>query len=432
MSNAEVTKVKQNYSIVGNSLKLEAAVNRALVVAPYNQSVLVIGESGVGKEFFPKIIHDNSPRKRRKYIAINCGAIPEGTIDSELFGHVKGAFTDATNDRKGYFEEANGGTIFLDEVAELPMTTQARLLRVLENGEFIKVGSSAVQKTDVRIVAATNVNLDAAIKEGRFREDLYYRLSTVRIDVPALRERGDDILMLAQNFVNNFLLTYNINEYIEFSEEAKRFILTYRWPGNVRQLKNVMDQVAMFHAGETVSAEAIRELVPDAAVTSQSLVSAGSIARNSTERDFMLKMIFGMRNEIDDLRAKLQQYEKVAGRPNFAKYDSEPDASRTIGKIVDMNQEPAVRKPSGNFYDYESGELLEKEENYVQDISLEEQKDEDDEVFAKGKSLEEIEKEAIRVSLHRNNNNRRKTALELQISERNLYRKINEYNLDDK
>lgn len=425
MTPADLKRVKQTYSIVGNSLKLEAAVNRALVVAPYNQSVLVIGESGVGKEFFPKIIHDNSPRKSKKYIAIYCGAIPEGTIDSELFGHVKGAFTDATTDRRGYFEEANGGTIFLDEVAELPMTTQARLLRVLENGEFIKVGSSEVKKTNVRIVAATNVNLEAAIREGRFREDLFYRLSTVRIDVPALRERGEDILMLAQNFVNNFLITYNIDEGIGFSDEAKRLVLRYSWPGNVRQLKNVMEQIAMFHAGETVTSEAIRELLPDVTETSQSLVSTNSVARNSTEREFMLKMIFGMRNEIDDLRAKLEEYEQ-----NVHDGAAKVKSNTVLNKFsIDTSKVEESRAYPDSYYDYISGEPVTKESNEIQDVSIIEQKEEE-EMIMKGKSLEEIEKEAIRASLKRNKKNRRKTAQELQISERNLYRKISEYGLE--
>ncbi len=247
----EVQLARQRYGIIGNSPALMEAVGRAVQVAPIDLSVLVTGESGTGKEFFPKIIHGFSPRKHAKYIAVNCGAIPEGTIDSELFGHEKGAFTGAVATRKGYFEEADGGTLFLDEVAELPLTTQARLLRVLESGEFIKVGSSTVQRTNVRIVAATNVDMPKAIAEGRFREDLYYRLSTVSISVPPLRDRGTDIILLTRKFAADFAERYTMPR-ISFDDEARSMLMTYRWPGNVRQLKNVVEQLSLFYAGDTV------------------------------------------------------------------------------------------------------------------------------------------------------------------------------------
>ena len=249
----EVLRVKQRYSIIGNAPALINAVQRALQVAPIDLSVLIIGESGSGKEFFPNIIHDFSARKHSKYIAVNCGAIPEGTIDSELFGHEKGAFTGAISSRKGYFEEADGGTIFLDEVAELPLTTQARLLRVLESGEYIKVGSSEVQKTNIRVVAATNKNMLQAVSEGKFREDLYYRLSTVQINIPPLRDRGNDVLMLVRKFSNDFAEKYGTPA-VKFDEGANDAIMRYRWPGNVRQLKNVIEQVSLFEAGTTVDA----------------------------------------------------------------------------------------------------------------------------------------------------------------------------------
>jgi len=258
---SEVEKAKQRFSIIGNSTLLLRAIERAVKVAPIDLSVLVTGESGSGKEFFPKIIHQFGSRKHKKYIAVNCGAIPEGTIDSELFGHEKGSFTGAISARKGYFEEADGGTIFLDEVAELPLTTQARLLRVLESGEFLKVGSSAVQKTDIRIVAATNVDLQKAVAKGKFREDLYYRLSTVQIQVPSLHDRGDDIILLARKFARDFSEKYMTSP-ITFGDDVRRLMLTYNWPGNVRQLKNVVEQLALFEAGQEVSREEMLELLP--------------------------------------------------------------------------------------------------------------------------------------------------------------------------
>lgn len=267
----DVILARQRYGIIGNSPLLMEAVSRAVRVAPIDLSVLVTGESGSGKEFFPKIIHGFSPRKHAKYIAVNCGAIPEGTIDSELFGHEKGAFTGAVATRKGYFEEADGGTLFLDEVAELPLTTQARLLRVLESGEFIKVGSSMVQRTNVRIVAATNVDMPKAIAEGRFREDLYYRLSTVSIAVPPLRDRGTDIVLLARKFAMDFAERYTMPR-VSLDDDARSMLMAYRWPGNVRQLKNVVEQLALFHAGENVGADTLRPYLPAASIDRKSVV----------------------------------------------------------------------------------------------------------------------------------------------------------------
>ena len=257
-----VQQAKARFGIVGTAPALTEAVSRALRVAPIDLSVLVTGESGSGKEFFPQIIHAFSPRKHSRYIAVNCGAIPEGTIDSELFGHEKGAFTGAVATRKGYFEEADGGTIFLDEVAELPLTTQARLLRVLESGEFMKVGSSTVQKTNIRVVAATNVDMLKAVREGRFREDLFYRLSTVQIQVPPLRDRGSDIALLARKFAADFAERYRM-EPIDISDSGRDALMAYRWPGNVRQLKNVVEQVALFHAGETVGEDTLKGYLPE-------------------------------------------------------------------------------------------------------------------------------------------------------------------------
>ena len=291
----EVQQAKSRFGIVGNAPALIAAVTRAIQVAPIDLSVLVTGESGSGKEFFPQIIHAFSPRKHNRYIAVNCGAIPEGTIDSELFGHEKGSFTGAVSARKGYFEEADGGTIFLDEVAELPLTTQARLLRVLESGEFLKVGSSTVQKTNIRVVAATNVNMLEAVEAGRFREDLYYRLSTVQIAVPPLRERGNDILLLARKFARDFSERYSMPA-ISFDDEARSDILHYRWPGNVRQLKNVVEQLALFHAGEEITAQMLAAYLPEKAMVYSPALQQPQTHSYDKEREILFNMIFRMQS----------------------------------------------------------------------------------------------------------------------------------------
>lgn len=301
----EVVRAKQRFGIVGNAPALNAAVRRAVMVAPIDLSVLITGESGTGKEFFPQIIHANSARKHAKYIAVNCGAIPEGTIDSELFGHEKGAFTGAVASRKGYFEEADGGTIFLDEVAELPLPTQARLLRVLESGEFMKVGSSTVQKTNIRVVAATNVDLPRAIAEGKFREDLFYRLSTVQISVPPLRERDNDIMLLARRFLSAFSEKYMTPE-VTFDDSARITMLRYRWPGNVRQLKNVVEQVALFEAGHTVNAETLAQYLPSGSAE-YTPARPGGEHSYEREREMLFNMIFNLRNRIDELTARLDE-----------------------------------------------------------------------------------------------------------------------------
>ena len=291
-----VQQVKLNLGIIGNSPRLNNAVEIALQIAPTNLSVLIFGESGVGKEAFSQIIHKNSVRKDKPYIAINCGAIPEGTIDSELFGHVKGSFTGAVGDRKGYFETVNGGTIFLDEVGELPLATQSRLLRVLESGEFIPVGASKVQKTDVRIVAATNVNLQKAIKEGKFREDLYYRLNTVPINIPPLRERPEDIYVLFRKFMNDTTEQYRKSR-IELDEQAKNILTTYRWPGNIRQLKNIAEQVAILEKGPIVNAESIGKYLPDFGESHLPMVNkvaASSEGSYASEREILFKLLFGL------------------------------------------------------------------------------------------------------------------------------------------
>ena len=399
----EVHQAKMRFGIVGNAPALAAAVSRAIQVAPINLSVLITGESGSGKEFFPQIIHSYSPRKHNKYIAVNCGAIPEGTIDSELFGHEKGAFTGAVASRKGYFEEADGGTIFLDEVAELPMTTQARLLRVLESGEFLKVGSSTVQKTNIRIVAATNVDMLKAIEEGRFREDLYYRLSTVHISIPPLRDRGNDIALLARKFASDFAEKYRTPA-IQFDDTARRMIMQYRWPGNVRQLKNVIEQIALFEAGSEVTANEIEQYIPqDATIYTPTISTQGrqSIHSYDDEREMLFNMIFRLQREIEALKTI------VTGAPTSAPQllDAHGGSQAIIkhtsydGDILRVDDEPR--------------EVREVESQEVSSMTL-----------------EDTERETIRRSLERNGGRRRATAQELNISERTLYRKIREYSLE--
>lgn len=386
VSHEEIVSAKQRLGIVGRSPALIEAVGRALRVAPIDLSVLVIGESGTGKEFFPKLIHSCGARKHGPYIAVNCGAIPEGTIDSELFGHEKGAFTGAVASRKGYFEEADGGTIFLDEVGELPLTTQARLLRVLETGEFIKVGSSQVQKCNVRIVAATNVDMARAVTEGRFREDLYYRLSTIQINVPPLRDRGDDILLLARKFAADFAEKYSTPE-LKLNDSARTLLEAYRWPGNVRQLKNVIEQLSLFEANEPVSSDILRSYLPDAVYSPAVVSSPGTSAPTDAyarERDMLFNLIFTLRSEVDELRSRLDETPKqVSLIPHFSE-SSRPEPETQFTPFTE----------------------------------------------ATPRSLEDNEREIIRESLERNGGRRKATADELNISERTLYRKIREYGLE--
>lgn len=393
----EIQQVKQRFSIIGNSPALLEAIGRAIKVAPIDLSVLVTGESGSGKEFFPKIIHAYGARKHKKYIAVNCGAIPEGTIDSELFGHEKGSFTGAISTRKGYFEEADGGTIFLDEVAELPLTTQARLLRVLETGEFLKVGSSVVQKTDIRIVAATNVNLLKAVEKGKFREDLYYRLSTVVIDVPPLHDRGEDVILLARKFAADFAEKY-VMPAISFSEDAKRAMLLYRWPGNVRQLKNIVEQLALFNAGQEIDRPTLVHLLPMDYSSAASLVPSSPDHKYETEREMLWQLIYSLRNQINDLTRKIEDMQggdKPMKKPesihSLIKYNPPEDVDTEEGAAsVDIENIP----PAG--------------------VS----------------PLELAEKEAIVAALKQNNGNKKLTAEKLNISQRTLYRKIHELGIE--
>ena len=405
----EILGAKQRFGIIGNSEPLNDAIRRALLAAHVDLSVLIIGESGAGKEFFPKIIHENSARKHKKYIAVNCGAIPEGTIDSELFGHEKGAFTGAIAARKGYFEEANGGTIFLDEVAELPMPTQARLLRILENGEYIKVGSSVVQKSDVRIIAATNVELRKAVEERRFREDLFHRLSTIPITVPPLRKRGDDILLLTRKFSSDFANRYRTDG-VTFDDSAKAELKNYSWPGNVRQLKNVIEQINLFEAGRTLDAEAVRPYLPVYGKDFTPVVTNSSSSNSPTyeqERDMLLQLIFKLNKEIEALK------DKVYGSDEHVK-------DRSSVPVLFNKQQSGVHHNDFKFEDYHH--IISRQDDFdgheVEDATY------------TTMSLEDTEKESIKRALERNSGKRKKTADELQISERTLYRKIKEYGLE--
>lgn len=401
----QVLQAKQRFGIIGNAPALIAAVERAIRVAPIDLSVLVTGESGTGKEFFPQIIHAFSARKHAKYIAVNCGAIPEGTIDSELFGHEKGAFTGAVDSRKGYFEEANGGTIFLDEVAELPLTTQARLLRVLESGEYLKVGSSTVQKTSVRIVAATNVDLLAAVAEGRFREDLYYRLSTVQIHIPPLRDRGNDIRLLTRKFAEDFSERYRMPA-ITFGDEADESMRRYRWPGNVRQLKNVVEQLALFEAGTEITAETLKSYLP--AIDSSYIPAATADLHDyGREREMLFGMIFNLQSRIDELQERLDS----AHQTRLSKSTLLSDNSRHETAAESFPTSLVVRQ------DTTQNHTVPSEVSYSEVVDVPE-------------TLEEKEREAIKRALERNDGRRKAAAAELQISERTLYRKIKEYGMD--
>jgi transcriptional regulator with PAS, ATPase and Fis domain len=418
MTRAEIQQVKLRFGIIGNDENLLHAIDTAMQVAPTDVSVLITGESGVGKESFPQIIHQFSRRKHGKYIAVNCGAIPEGTIDSELFGHEKGAFTGAIGDRKGYFSEADGGTIFLDEVGELPLATQARLLRVLENGEFIRVGSSKVEKTNVRIVAATNVNLDRAITDGRFREDLFYRLSTVPIKVPPLRERGDDAALLFRKFAADFAEKYRMPA-IQLTEEAKRMLVNYRWPGNVRQLKNVTEQISIIETEREVTADMLKRYLPQQEQGQRLPALFGSKEFGQGfegEREFLYKMLYNLNNEVTELKQvvkKLMAGEQVtvAAEPAHTSYYA--PTTPTTDTVIPIIQHTSVNG--------RSSASLHNDDN-IQDTEAVEE--------AEAMSLDEVEKEMIKKALERNRGRRRAAAKELNISERTLYRKIKLYGLE--
>ncbi|MDY3520381.1 sigma-54-dependent Fis family transcriptional regulator [Riemerella anatipestifer] len=423
---SELQNIKNRFGIIGNYPVLNRALEKAIQVAPTDISVLVIGESGVGKEFIPKIIHSESRRKHQPYIVVNCGAIPEGTIDSELFGHEKGAFTGATSTRKGYFEVADGGTIFLDEVGELPLQTQVRLLRVLESGEFMKVGSSQIQKTNVRIVAATNVNMLSAIQDGRFREDLFYRLNTVQIDMPPLRERKGDIHLLFRKFAIDFAEKYRMPE-LKLTDDAVSYLEQYPFPGNVRQLRNLVEQMTVVEQKREIDAVRLAEYIPTEnklPALVQKNTMGGSGSDFSSEREIMYKILFDMRNDINDLKSLTSELIKNRGNSDFSHHEKSlinriytPDtaAVNTGSLLYFENQNSGM----------ESGMVAPVQDDVeIEDIEVEEAKPE-------SLSLQNNERELIVKALEMHNGRRNKAAEALGISQRTLYRKIKQYDLED-
>ncbi len=411
--------IKQRFGIIGNSFGLNRAIDVAVQVAPTDLSVLITGESGTGKEVFPKIIHQHSSRKHGSYIAVNCGAIPEGTIDSELFGHKKGAFTGALSDRKGYFEEANGGTIFLDEIGELPLATQVRLLRVLEAGEFIKVGSSEVLKTDVRVVAATNVKMEQAIKEGKFREDLFYRLNSVPIMMPPLRERTEDIYLLFRKFANDFSDRYRMPP-IKLRSEAIDILTRYRWPGNIRQLKNITEQISVIEENRDVTAEVLKNYLPFQVGDNLPAVmnnAKSSETSFSNEREILYKVLFDMKRDMGDLKKLVLEMIQHGGAVNV-----EGEHAQLIQKLYDQDADFINDKEKSQVSPY----IINKQSrNEVHHETIEDT----EELVEESLSLEEKEIELIKKALEKNNGKRKYAAKELGISERTLYRKIKEYNI---
>jgi transcriptional regulator with PAS, ATPase and Fis domain len=420
-----VQSIKQRFSIIGNDTGLNRAIEKAVQVAPTDISVLVTGESGVGKESIPKIIHQLSHRKHSKYIAVNCGAIPEGTIDSELFGHEKGAFTGATQSRSGYFEVANGGTIFLDEVGELPLTTQVRLLRVLENGEFIKVGSSTVLKTDVRIVAATNVNMFEAIEKEKFREDLYYRLSTIEILLPALRERKDDIHLLFRKFASDFALKYKMPT-IRLDDNAVQALINYRWSGNVRQLRNVAEQISVLESSRLIDAVTLKTYLPNMEGNFPTVQQKDKSQSDfSTEREILYKVLFDMKSDLNDLKKLTMELMQNDNHSDVQK-NNEGLIQKIYKKeeVLESEKEPEFLSLPAKPQNENAVEIVkDTEEKYTYIDAIEEEEEEET------LSLHDKELELIKKSLERHKGKRKLAADELGISERTLYRKIKQYDL---
>ncbi|MEN8249463.1 MAG: sigma-54 dependent transcriptional regulator [Bacteroidota bacterium] len=418
MNESEIIRIKQRFGIIGNSPLLNHAIDVAIQVAPTDMTVLITGESGSGKESFSKIIHQLSSRKHGQFIAVNCGAIPEGTIDSELFGHEKGSFTGASDARKGYFEVTNKGTIFLDEIAELPLNTQARLLRVLEEGEFIKVGSSKVLKTDVRVVTATNVALEEAVDKGKFRKDLYYRLNTVPIFVPQLRQRGNDIALLFRKFAADFSDKYKTKP-VELLDEAKEVLLNFNFPGNIRQLKNIVEQISVLELDKTISAETIRKYLPQSKPNFPVLYS-GQQEENLSEREILYKVLFDMKKDVTDLKRLVNDIltgEDVGdiSKPVMEDYGHLLDSGREEEKPYEQEQVVVdIDDQHSNKYEIDRVEDISHE--YEDDDSL---------------SIEKKEKELIIKALRKNSNKRKYAARDLGISERTLYRKIKQYDIED-
>jgi transcriptional regulator with PAS, ATPase and Fis domain len=406
MDNNRLQEIKRRYNIVGNCDALNRALDVALQVAPTDLSVLVVGESGVGKEIFPRIIHDNSPRRREKYFAINCGSIPEGTIDSELFGHEKGSFTGAIGESEGYFGVANKGTIFLDEVGELPMATQARLLRVLETGEYIRVGGQRIMKTDVRIVAATNVNIQKAISEGRFREDLYYRLNTIPIQVPPLRQRGDDIALLFRLFALQMAERYKMPK-IRLTEDAKRLLMSYKWPGNVRQLKNITEQISVLSPVRDIDTEALRQFIP-VDTESMQLATIDSQGDHSyaSEREMLYQILIDMKSNVDKLKAEVKSLH------------TQIDEQRSLAGAQGFNtptDESLFNLPEKHEHSHKNDKP-----DFLDAVEIKE---------TQSLNLKELSHQALLKVLEKNGGNRKKAADELGISDRTLYRRLKEFDI---
>ncbi|MBD9028365.1 MAG: sigma-54-dependent Fis family transcriptional regulator [Prevotella sp.] len=420
METSQLQRLKQRYGIVGNDDALNRALEIALKISPVDLSVLIMGENGVGKEIFPRVIHDHSLRKGKKYLAVNCGAIPDGTIDSELFGHEKGAFTGAVERREGYFAVADGGTLFLDEVGELPLPTQARLLRVLETGEYIPVGASEVKRTDVRIVAATNVDMEKAIADGKFREDLFYRLNSVSINIPPLRQRGADVVLLFRKFALEMSEKYKMPP-IRLTPEAQKMLVSYAWPGNVRQLKNIAENMSVTSEEREITPEILSLYLP-AENTSQghvvALASKEETHSFEKEREFIYQMLFDLRREVAELKRMVgEKHLPMVGR------DADSPTSSSRGLAIYQPQ-PALGRPIEKT---DNSLIQDAEEVTDNDVAAKETDEED--VVVDG-SLEEMERKSIKSVLNKNNGNRRLAAKQLGISERTLYRKIKEYDLE--
>ena len=413
MKTTELQGIKQRYNIVGNCEALNHVLDVALQVAPTDLSVLIVGESGVGKEIIPRVIHDNSPRRREKYFAINCGSIPEGTIDSELFGHVKGSYTGAINDSPGYFGVANKGTLFLDEVGELPLATQARLLRVLETGEYIPVGATEVRKTDVRIVAATNLNIRQAISEGRFREDLYYRLNSIPIQIPPLRERGDDIVLLFRLFAMQMAEKYKMDRVV-LDDEAKQLLMRYKWPGNVRQLKNITEQISILSPERTITAEVLRKFIPEDMETTQlaTIHREGGDHSFENEREILYKILFELRGNVNDMRREMSSLKKQLDEVQSGQVA--PSTQLPTTQLAPANLSPLTThlSPLASAEDAIAEEYIEPERE------------------PENLNLNDVSKQMLEKALERNHGNRRKAAQELGISDRTLYRRLKQYGLE--
>lgn len=418
MDTSKLQIIKQRYNVVGNCDALNRALDVALQVAPTDLSVLIIGESGVGKEIIPRVIHDNSPRKREKYFAINCGSIPEGTIDSELFGHEKGSYTGAFGESEGYFGIANKGTLFLDEVGELPMATQARLLRVLETGEYIRVGGQEIRKTNVRIVAATNVNMRKAISEGKFREDLYYRLNTIPINMPPLRERGNDILLLFRLFAMQMAEKYKLPK-ITLDDEAKQVMLKYKWPGNVRQLKNITEQMSVIAEKRVIDREEILRFIPqDTESTELALVDKGQGSHSyESEREILYKILYELRGNVSDLRRDLNNVRKQL---------------ETYRELEETAHYRHLATEGAQTLPATTQDAFRPDDKEVEDAVAEEIQETRPQKEEESLNLNDNQRQMVVRALERNNGNRKKAAQELGISDRTLYRRIKEYGLEDK